>query len=998
MVIRAFKILSKIIFSLVALAAILLFSTYIWLATGSKSIPFAAKYVSNQATKLVPNAKFNIKELKAGLNKKDYSIYFDINNLNITLSNYDPFVLTNTKIKFHPAGLIPFTKQPLVNLELSLDKINFAPLKSGNQELTKDIPVDLIDNFILKNKKRLKRFNFILLNTSFTFIKNNNPITFKVEKASFSPVKSGNTLLLRAKVQAKINKENITINSLFNTSSKKELVISGVVKGISYKSLNELGFGTKILNNADIKLDLNFKAITTKFNTFDQLNFNINSTKGLINPNQDFTTPVIIDSLTILGKCLNSCSTIEFERLKILFQGNQILVSGKFTDNILSINTSTSKINLEQVLKLWPRTLSPKSYTWLSEYLKAAEIKGVSAHLHFNLEDLANGKDLKDDSLYVTFPIENAALQYPKDSPLISNIDGIIDIYPNKIDIKIKNGKILSSELKDFDININDLIGKNTMLDIKGKLIGSVQDSIDLAYIYSKKQNSEFKNLQGNIISELEILIPLIGEENNKNFNLSVASQISDLKTEVFNKYPISNGLLKVNLKDNILLINGTADFADNVPLIINHEEFLSPEDTNKYISKTKVELALTKDFINKQGHSIGNIIASNNKIPANLVITKDLNQATSAEIEINLKNNSLNISKIGVKKRIGDPGFLKLKLDNINGEYKIKDYKLSIPNLTSEGTIETDQDFNIASVNSNKTIVKGSSFGFTYKNSIKSDYLLLRGNEVNLSTLDFSKLSETSNTKRDKPFIFESKIRRLVLKNGVIINSPAFNAKCTQSSCNFFSLNGSLGNNETIEASLNYPILNIQTSNAGKIIAAFGISSNIEHGSLKLTGTYSQKDTLTGSLNITDFNLKNAPIFTKLLSISSLTTASGIINIMQGKGVSFDKLSCPFTFKSGIITINNCVQKGAVLTIVTEGTIDLNKKYIDISGTLVPANIINSIVDNIPLIGSTISGGKNSGIIGTKFALKGSLEGEGPSPSVNPLSILTPGFLRNIF
>ena len=60
------------------------------------------------------------------------------------------------------------------------------------------------------------------------------------------------------------------------------------------------------------------------------------------------------------------------------------------------------------------------------------------------------------------------------------------------------------------------------------------------------------------------------------------------------------------------------------------------------------------------------------------------------------------------------------------------------------------------------------------------------------------------------------------------------------------------------------------------------------------------------------------------------------------------------------------------------------------------PAYALNSILGNIPLIGSWLLGGEGQGIFAANYRATGSTAD--PRVSVNPLSALTPGFLRRLF
>ena len=57
---------------------------------------------------------------------------------------------------------------------------------------------------------------------------------------------------------------------------------------------------------------------------------------------------------------------------------------------------------------------------------------------------------------------------------------------------------------------------------------------------------------------------------------------------------------------------------------------------------------------------------------------------------------------------------------------------------------------------------------------------------------------------------------------------------------------------------------------------------------------------------------------------------------------------------------------------------------------------MLNSILGNIPLIGNFLLGGEGQGLFAAAFRASGPLDD--PTISVNPLSALAPGMLRNLF
>jgi len=68
----------------------------------------------------------------------------------------------------------------------------------------------------------------------------------------------------------------------------------------------------------------------------------------------------------------------------------------------------------------------------------------------------------------------------------------------------------------------------------------------------------------------------------------------------------------------------------------------------------------------------------------------------------------------------------------------------------------------------------------------------------------------------------------------------------------------------------------------------------------------------------------------------------------------------------------------------------------LELSGTLVPAYSLNSVLGNLPVLGPILLGGEGEGIFGANFRIAG--PASDPKITVNPLSALAPGVLRKLF
>ena len=111
---------------------------------------------------------------------------------------------------------------------------------------------------------------------------------------------------------------------------------------------------------------------------------------------------------------------------------------------------------------------------------------------------------------------------------------------------------------------------------------------------------------------------------------------------------------------------------------------------------------------------------------------------------------------------------------------------------------------------------------------------------------------------------------------------------------------------------------------------------------------------------------------------------------------MSAKKFEAPFSLTDGVINVKEGKTSGSSIGITMDGAIDINRDEVDLKGLVVPAQEVNKFLGKIPFIGDLVTGGENEGLIATRYSIKGSYDDA--KVKVNPLSILTPGFLRNIF
>ncbi|MCU0906425.1 MAG: AsmA-like C-terminal region-containing protein [Rhodobacteraceae bacterium] len=140
------------------------------------------------------------------------------------------------------------------------------------------------------------------------------------------------------------------------------------------------------------------------------------------------------------------------------------------------------------------------------------------------------------------------------------------------------------------------------------------------------------------------------------------------------------------------------------------------------------------------------------------------------------------------------------------------------------------------------------------------------------------------------------------------------------------------------------------------------------------------------GEARITDIRLRDAPAMAQLLSAVSVV---GLLEQMGGSGIPFGDVTAQFRIRPGLVRLDSLSAEGPSLGLSLDGVYDTGARRIDLQGTVSPVYFLNAI-------GQAVSSRAGEGLFGVSFRMTG--PADAPQVSVNPLSILTPGSLRDIF
>tara|TARA_Y100001970_G_scaffold34746_1_gene42987 strand:+ start:5117 stop:7306 length:2190 start_codon:yes stop_codon:yes gene_type:complete len=629
-----------------------------------------------------------------------------------------------------------------------------------------------------------------------------------------------------------------------------------------------------------------------------------------------------------------------------------ILINSFFKKNISlnNLEISTNSLEIKNLISFLRKfNDSPELYIFEKIIKKGYLISNI------NLEFDDKGK-IKDNYKINGF-IKNGKLSLLK-AYQIEKLDLVFNISNNDYQINdlnftFNNIPLLSEKVLIKKTKNEFLIEgsfENKDITVEKKIINTFLSSFISNYNFdnlnfNSKNNFKFKLNKKFKVSNLKLTSKLQLNNLDLKHDFKLDKFFSDKKKDI----SIKDHLINIDLANEKLSIKGSGNilFQEKADKI----DYSIIKKNNKYNFETSILLKnlIEFDFL---GY----------KKEKNLEATIKLNGLFIPEkkLIINLASFKENDNKLNFKKIIFDKDFSIIDLEKIDLNYIDKNKKKNQLNLIKKNDQYT---------------LSGTEFNANYllENFIKSD----KTNKLDFVKKDFNLNIDIKKVHLNKDYQLSMFNGDLNFKNNKIIDTK---------------LVGKFSDKEKFKFTISHKddgkVTTLFSDKAEPLVRRYQFIKGFKNGSLDFY-SIKKKNKSISTLKIYDFNLKELPILTKILTLASL---QGIADILSGEGITFDEFEMNFKGEKNGITIDEIYAIGPAISILMDGYY-IDDELISLRGTLVPATTINKFVSSIPVLGKILVGNKTGeGVFGVSFKIKGSPKN--PKTTVNPIKTLTPRFI----
>ena len=617
---------------------------------------------------------------------------------------------------------------------------------------------------------------------------------------------------------------------------------------------------------------------------------------------------------------------------------------------IKKINLSLNELNINQLKKL-SITLKPSNFTsFLNNKIRQGKL---IAELEFYLDE---------KNLIKNFIARGSVSNLKTEITRNINLNKThFSFFADKSDVLIKNifGEIGPISIKDGDVQL--------------KLLP------EISLVSNFRSNIKINNKSENYASLVK--------------NFKYAKDMNSLNADLNNTFLINFDktfkVKKYNYKNNGRVINVNFDFKKPI------ENYLLSEKINQLSlvnSEIKTHISSEKNNVSIKGkYSLnkGNILSYD---LSNIINNELLKLKLDVEYDKPVELEFINYKKS--KESIGN-----LLLDLTKKKENIKVNKLSFIESNNSVLIE-DIEFN-----KNKFLSLKNISVKTFNNGIKNNDFSISFDKkiiVNGTQFDARNLPKIINQKNSKNIFSQ-------INKDIEIDFLNIAAPLSENLKNFkligeirkgkfikISSKGDFGSNNFLDITMKNDqknkkkYLEVYSDLTRPLLTEYNFFKGLTGGKL-LYSSIIDGDKSNSKLKIENFNVVNAPGMIKLLSLADL---SGLADLAEGEGMSFDVLEIQMEKDKDSLKINEILALGPSMSVLMEGY--QNPSITSLRGTLVPAKTLNKMISKIPVLGNIVIPKEiGEGLFGISFKIKGP-PGK-IKTTINPIRTITPRFIQKI-
>jgi uncharacterized protein YhdP len=735
------------------------------------------------------------------------------------------------------------------------------------------------------------------------------------------------------------------------------------------------------------------------------LDFEVLGSRGVLSEPSYFPGDIAIQRLRVRGSVSAGVDRVDISEAQLDLGGPMIELAGSLTDLAtqpkVRIEGAVRRLATDDLRRYWPIGAAENARRWVIANISGGIVEEARLDAALVAQDADfHGLDVPELTLHMRY--SGLDVNYLAPMPRVRGISGTGVMTAKRLDLAVSSGGIDNLRISDSTIAITDFDKKDQNADIEVVVRGPVREALQLVDSpplgYIKAIGQIPADFGGSSATRLRLRFPLINDLKFDQVQVAAAANVAGFtqKSAVLGQ-DVTGGTLAIRLDQRSMDIKGNIAAAGTTADVTMTRSFLS---NTPVVAQTRAKAVL--DGAARRAFNLDFTPYVDGPVAVDVTLTEQRGQRSDVSLDLGLQQTTLAVPELDWRKEPGTAGTAQLKMTLQNQRLaEIGAIRVNAGDLVAQGTAAFAADgrtlrrVDVQQLKAGLTDVIGS-----FVRSDAGVRLEITGNSVNAGP----QLNDKSPPDPERPPLDLSiDVARVYLAPDRYMDRVKVDGRRGKEhwrDLNLSALVGGDGTARNVGISLREEAgrqrLDASADDAGALLKAVGITPNVVGGHIEVSGSAdpsAEGRPLAGKLRMNNFKVVNAPVLARVLGVALLT---GIGDALRGEGISFSRMEADFVFTDPRVEVKDARASGSSLGVTANGTIDIGADTIDLSGTLVPAYAVNSLLGRIPVIGDILVGGPGGGVFAANYKVKGPLED--PKVSINPLSTIAPGFLRNLF
>ncbi len=734
------------------------------------------------------------------------------------------------------------------------------------------------------------------------------------------------------------------------------------------------------------------------------LEVEIHAGAGVVDLADHLEEPIEIESAGFSGSVSPDFTEIDIDELDLQSRGARLDATGSLVlregERRILLDLDIANVRAEDLPAFWPPGFGAKPRAWVLANIPTGLVPEARARIDLDGADF-DSQPLRAEAIDGAFAFDDLAVRYLEDMPSLEAADGSATFDARRMDFDVDSGVNAGVTLTGGEVTITGMGvpgDGSTRLQVTARVEGPIERALALLdhppLDVAKKLAIPPASASGRFEADLDVRLPLHDDVTDEEALVLAEADLFDAALDSLPRLGdgarLDGGAFRLVLDETTATLQGEARIND-VPLAI---DIVDPRDED---SGQRRRIGL-QGYLETAGLDLPAMVADSvdGALDFNATVTETENQFW-IDLETDLGGLALTPPGLRWSKPAGVAGLLRASIAvPFDGPVEIKQFELKASDLETAGALMlSPANDALASLTLDRFRLGDTDTALRLERDVDGRLDLA----IEAAALDVDALLGEGGDIDEAFELFRAIVRAERLKvRGLELTGVEADASHASAGWRSASLFGTLASGGKLAIELSPDDkgrqLEVRSEDAGALISALDLGQRLEGGNLVLAASLPEtEDTASeGRLEIRDFLLQDAPLLARMLTLASLT---GIGNLLGGEGIQVDHLILPFSMAGETLTLADGLMRGSQLGLTVKGSVDVETETLDLAGTIIPVYSLNRLIGQVPVIGRILTGTDGRGAFAATFGIDG--PASDPEVYVNPLSILTPGLLRDL-